>query len=377
MITILVSMIAISISTSSASRAEVPRYHPKTDKSYAYDMTIIVETPDKTTTYKGTTRYEILASDDEQFEFRYRGGLTESVKAKPQEVDFFAPFGGRGARGIPRIPDPFSRPRFAGKTQTTNTITLSSRGAVNSMEGASQLPYLLGNVSLMPFEVLPENDEEQEWVVDTGISISKGSESRRRIAPFRRAEPKSVQAGREVKHYEINESTDDALVVNKSYELTTPRANGKPAFQVNGTGTWVFNRVEGMPQSLNFEQKLVLKDDNTTTTIPITVDFCLVPAEELAQRDAEAEQVANEKKMADAEAKRIAEAPLTPEETAKALEDLASDDVASIQAQLKALQAKSVVEPDPTVACRTGTLARQRRELFSSPLAPPGERGWG
>jgi hypothetical protein len=105
-----------------------------------------------------------------------------------------------------------------------------------------------------------------------------------------------------------------------------------------------------MPQSLNFEQKLVLKDDNTTTTIPITVDFRLVPAEELAKRDAEAEQLANEKKMADAEAKRIAEAPLTPEETAKALEDLASDDVASIQAQLKALQAKSVAEPDPTVA---------------------------
>lgn len=364
--TLLAVLLLGTFSTSTVLRADVPRYRPKPDKAFAYDTTITIETPDQSTTYKGTTRYEILSSDDEQFQVRYSGGLTETVKAKPQDGDFFDPFRGLGPRGIRRIPDPFSRPRFAGKTQTTNTITFSSRGAVNAMEGDSQLPYLLGNVSLMPFEVLPEDDEQKEWVVDTGISISKGTNSRRRLAPFQRNEPKSVQAGREITRYEISQAADDAFVVNKSYELSTPRADGKSAFEVNGTGTWIFNRVESMPESVEFEQKLVIKEENTATTIPITVKFRLVPDEELAVRDAESKRLADEKKAAEEEAKRIAETPFTAEETAATLEALASNNVATVQNQLKALQAKSIPDPDPVVASAIELLLTHSNLLVQS-----------
>lgn len=327
-----------------------PRYEPEVGKTFAYDVTIVVDVPTSTTTYQGTIRYEVLDSGNGQMKLRYRGGLGESIKDKVAEGDAFDPFGPLRRRRFPSFPDPFSRPRFAGKVQTTNTITFSERGEVLSMEGDSQLPYLLGNVSLLPFEALPEENGQHEWIVDSGISITKGSESRRRLPPFVRSEPKSVQAGREVSRYSVEKDSDVTLAVRKSYELSTPETEGQTGFEGNGSGTWIFHRQLNMPESLDFEQKLVTKENNTTTTIPITIRYQRVLEEELARRDAETARIAKEREEAAAEAKRLAEMPLTDEETTAALEDLASGEVARLQTRLKMLQAKSVPDPDPAIA---------------------------
>src|SRR5712691_9015066 len=162
------------------AQAKSLRYQSKPGQQLAYEIEITVDLPDKVTSYKGVTRYTVDASSAEQLQLTYRGGLNESSKAKAAAAGG-GPRGPGGPRGFgPRgpgrpgggPPDFFSKPAFAGKTQTTNRITLTTRGGVVAMEGDSQLPYLLGNVSLLPFEVLP-SDNEREWTYDTGISITQ------------------------------------------------------------------------------------------------------------------------------------------------------------------------------------------------------------
>jgi hypothetical protein len=344
-------LLLFSQSAAPVTADDAARYSWKPQQEFAYDVTITVSAPDKTTTYTGTTRYKVLTAGREQTTIRYSGGLVEKIEYKSQPGDFRDPFGPRRFR--PPFPSPFSRPRFAGKTQTTNTITISTRGAVHSIEGESQLPYLLGNVSLLPFELLPENGDQKEWIVDSGISITQGQESRRRLSPFDRfgrGQPKTVQAANESTRYELKQSTDDALVIGKSYQLSTPPTDGKPSFQANGTGTWIFDRDLHVPLSLDYEQKLVISEGNTTTTIPITIKYSLVPQDVMAERDAEAARRKEAQKAAEAEAKRIAEAPFTDQQSAKALESLASGQVASILAELTRLKAKSIPNPDPSIA---------------------------
>lgn len=51
-----------------------------------------------------------------------------------------------------------------------NTLVITNTGKIESMRGDSQLPYLLGNLSLMPFESLPA-DATKEWAEGNGLTI--------------------------------------------------------------------------------------------------------------------------------------------------------------------------------------------------------------
>ena len=106
---------------------------------------------------------------------------------------------GGGPPGFP-IGGPFARAEFAGKTQTTNRLTLTPQGKVLAMTGESQLPYLLGNVSLLPFEMLPAAGE-RTWKIGSGVSITEKEENRGMpfgpFGPFAGQQNETVQAGQE------------------------------------------------------------------------------------------------------------------------------------------------------------------------------------
>ena len=130
----------LSVPTSSSAQQSDLRYQWEKGKQFAYEVTVTVDSPTSVTTYKGITRYTVDASDDKQSRLTYRGGTSESNKYKASASrGGFPPFGPFGF-GRHSIPDPFSRPTFAGKIQTTNRITLSPRGGVLAMEGDSHLP---------------------------------------------------------------------------------------------------------------------------------------------------------------------------------------------------------------------------------------------
>ncbi len=338
-------------------QAQPLRYNWTANQKFSYRFDITVEADDETTSYKGITNYAVEAASPEQLRVTYRGGLTESKTVKRTNQGPggfgppFGPFGGRFG-GPPGIPSPFSRPAFAGKTQTTNRITLTPRGKTLAMEGDSQLPYLLGNVSLMPFEWLPEG-AEREWVLDAGVSITEEDENRRHrfgpFDPFGGQGNKTVQAASEVTRYSIQSTSGSLVKVSRSYNLSMPQAGDNPAFQMTGTGTWTFDQKEHVPHALEMSYQLTVKDGNTSTTVPITVKYARISAEELARLEAAAKQEAETRAKAAAEAKAKAEAPLTSAEKRDALAALASGDNGRMAKTLGELAAKAPQEPDPDV----------------------------
>ena len=342
--------------TSNANAADF-QYGRKIGDQFAYQFDISAEMSDEIASYKGITRYTIDQLGPEQMQLTYRGGLPESTKRKGSSPGR-GPFGpGFGPFGPGGPPSPFERPRFAGKVQTTNKITMTRRGTVLAMEGDSQLPFLLGNVSLLPFEILPDA-KQREWLVDSGVSITQEQEGRRPFGPFGPFgnDPKSVQAGGEKTRYAIETETGTAVVVKKSYQLSSPKAGDQPAFDLTGAGTWTFNPADGMPQSLDFTAKLVIDEDNTKTTIPITIKYHRLSVEEIAKLDADAERMKREREAAVASAKQAAEAPLTAEEKTQALAALRSNNSDELLKVLQQLGKRRPPDPDPEVAAAIQSL---------------------
>lgn len=344
--------LGVSMFVGLAASAQELRYQPQPDAKFAYRFEIVVDGDDETITYKGMTKYTIVASENDRVRLTYHGGLSESKKFKGQRG---GPFGRR--MGPPSFPSPFSRPTFAGKVTTTNQITMSSRGDVSAMKGDSQLPYLLGNVSLMPFETLPEGSEKS-WTVDSGVSITKNEDRDRfggrfgPMGPFGQGnnEPKSVQAASEIARYEITGQQDDRVAISKSYQLTMPAGDKDQSFEMSGTGIWTFDRAEGMPHAMDIQYKLVVTSGNSKVTVPIHVKYDRVSNEEVARLEAAAKAAAEERAMAAKAAKEEAERPLTETELAAAMADLGSGDDAKIKQQLDLLAKKSLQDPSPEVA---------------------------
>ncbi len=321
-------------------------------QKFAYDVEIVVKAGDETIKYQGVTRYEVTSVNHHQATVAYRGGLAETKTAKRRSGPMFGP----RSFGPPPIPSPFSRPAFAGKTQTSNKLVLDRRGHVLAMEGDSQLPYLLGNVSILPFEILPDGDQRQ-WKSDDGVSITEEGDDRRGpfgrfgpMSPFDNPVPKSVQAGSEVSSYEIQQTAGDMVTIKKAYRLISPETAESEGFDMVGDGTWKFDSVEHLPHAYDMRISLKVNADQTVTTIPITIQYERISAEKLAAMDAAAKERAEAMAKAAADKKAMAETPLTDQETSEVITTLGSNNMPSVAAALNRLAEKSLKDPDPDVA---------------------------
>ncbi len=368
----LVLVAAVTIGASGLHAQELS-YQWKPGQKFSYQMEVVVDADDEKITYKGIVHYVVNNANANQASITYRGGLTESKQQKGRPARGFGPFGPRGFGGPPSIPSPFSRPTFTGKTQTTNKITITPRGETLAMEGDSQLPYLLGNVSLLPFEPVP-GDDEKRWTSDSGVAITEKSESDR--GPFGRfgplgpfgegADEKSVQAAGEVSNFVVQKVEDNLVMVDKTYRLHTPKIGDKPAFEMTGKGTWTFDTTENVPHAYDMKFSLNVKDGNTSTMIPITVNYTRISAEKIAEMEAAAKQKADEIAKNAAEKKAMAEAPLTEAEKSETLVALGSGDPAQIQQSLGMLAEKSVKDPDPQIAAAIANLLDHADEKVAS-----------
>ena len=355
-----VALALFFVLSDSASGADELAYRWQEGQKFSYDVEIVVGSENDGTLYKGATHYTVNRSNDTQSEITYRGGLRETKKQpRRSSTGFGRPgFGPRGfgPPSFPRIPSPFSRPTFAGKTQTTNRVTLSARGDVLKMQGDSQLPYLLGNVSVLPFEPLPQDDQNQ-WTIDSGISITESDEeSRQPFGPFGprgpfsgRDDSKNVQAAREVSKYVVRDRNDGKLTVGKTYQLTAPEVDGT-RFEMKGGGTWTFDVAERIPHAYSMKIDLKVVKGSSTTTVPIHIKYDRIDPKKLAEMEALAKKQAEERAKAAADKKAKAEAPLTADETREALAALRSSDSEEIHKMLGSLAEKSVKEPDPKIA---------------------------
>jgi hypothetical protein len=248
---------------------------------------------------------------------------------------------------------------------------------VTSLQGDSQLPYLLGNISLLPFEALPESPQQQ-WRIEGGVSVTEQEERsdiRPHFAPLdpfgRGRQEQEVQAASESSTYAITDVKKQLVSVTKSYELKSPAPKrGEAGFTLTGAGVWKFNRKLNVSESLHMDQKLVVSAGNQQVTVPITLDYQLLTDAELAeiraareQAEAERKRKAEEMAQAAAEKKRRAEAPLTAEEKQAAMRALGGADTEGVRTALAELAEKTPQDPDAEVAGAIEALLKHEDRL--------------
>ena len=322
----------------------VPRYQWKNGQSIAYEVNVNAEQDDFEETLQGTIWYTVVTGQGEPLKVNFTGGLTKTRKNKANRGRPGFPIGppGFGPGGF----GPFGRTSMGGLSHSTNEIVLTPRGAVQSMKGSSQLPYLLGNLSLLIFEPLPETNQ-RTWTINSGVSITEGGRAGGPPffgSPFAPKPEEKSTSGSEVTSFTVERDDANSLVANKTYKLTSPATDANSeSFEINGTGKWTFNRQLGISESLEFQQKLIVREGNTTVTIPMTIKYHRLSDAEVQQRQEASQKLLAEQKQKDA-------APLTPKERSEVLANLQSKNDASMVGSLHLLARKNPTEPDAEIA---------------------------
>ena len=351
------------------------RYQIKPDQVVPYSVKIEAETAAGVETLSGIFAIKGRALQPDSMTVEYSGGLTKSLKAKGNSgargPRGFGPGGfGRPGGGIPR--SPFDRPDFRGLTNTTSELLVTTAGGVKTMQGDSQLPFLLGNLSLFPFEPLSE-DNKTEWADGNGLTITTrtSSESRfgPRFGPFgdNDNDEKVKTGGGESANYKIV-STEGALVsISKTYKMTSPAAGGDdPGFNSEGSGTWVFNKSDGVSESMDFKTQLTVTMQNAEVRIPVSVTWKRIPVpeyeahikerqEKLAALQAEA-KARHEKSAKEAKEKEGKQLPTKVKK--EVLTDLNAKDWVTISRRLDTMKGYVPHPKDFDIAARVKELTK-------------------
>jgi hypothetical protein len=270
------------------------RYRWASDSQLVYDVEITADTPDAIETLTGKIIYKVKSAE-EPFKVTYQGGLKKASQKKPgaSSDQPRGPFG--NAFGPPPgFGNPFARNvnPFKGLEQTNNEIVVSSKGNILAMEGSSQLPYLLGNLSLMVFEPLSDM-EQPSWKVESGVSITEKREGGRGPGGFndpfnpfaqRPGAEKTTAAG-ETTAFTKERDQGDLTSFTRTYRLNSP--GDGVSLTIDGTGRWTFNRKLGMSESLDFKQILKISKEGVSITVPVSIKYRRLSNEEYAQMEAE------------------------------------------------------------------------------------------
>jgi hypothetical protein len=263
-------------------------YRWPADEMLAYRVEIKAELPDEYETLTGVITYK-LKSAGSPSKVIYAGGLTKSTKMKPNAAPRSPGFGPFGPGFGP--PSPFSQRAnpFKGLERTTSDLVIDSRGSVSAMTDSSQLPYLMGNLSLLIFEPLSD-DNPKQWKYDSSVTISEEKQSRGdRFNPFGPFGPfgntgddkERSSAASEIFSFTHAEENGPMTTYNKTFQLNAP--DGETSFKIEGSGKWTFNTQIGVSESLDFTQQLTITDGSVSIVVPVAIKY-----ERLSSQDYEA-----------------------------------------------------------------------------------------
>lgn len=348
----LVTAFQAAFAADSGESAKMPlRYAWKDGQEFGYAVEITADLDDHTDTIKGMVLFTGQGSSDGQLKVLARGRMTRSRQSKPgrstsSEPRRFGPRFGPGF-GPPSVPrGPFDANPFSGLSSSTNTLTVTPQGVVERLEGDSQLPYLLGNLSMLVFEPLPE-EAKSSWSVENGLTISQ--QAVRRGPPFFAPrfpggpfgdEPETRQAGSEKISLSIASVEGKLVTTKRAYRLTSPTTDGE-RFEISGEGTWVFNRELAASESLDFRQTLTATTGNVTVTVPMTIKYHRLSDEELQKERQDRErQLAEARQRLEEMKQKRAAAPISPEQKDRMIEALKSSNPARVQMTLNGLREK-------------------------------------
>ncbi len=368
----LVTLLALTAASTTVRAQQPLRYNLAPQQVVPYTVKIEADTPLSVETFSGVIAFTGKQQDAGTLSIQYSGGLSKSVKSKkgaglsgPGGFGGFA--GPRPGMGMAR--SPFDQPDYRGLTQTTSDIVLSEFGGVKSMRGDSQLPFLLGNLSLMPFDSLPA-DNREEWEDGNGLTITSkpSSESRfgPRFGPFGESNDEKVKTGgSESASYKITSRNGSLVTIAKTYNLSSPSVGKQDAaIKIDGSGTWIFNAAEGVSESMEFKNQMAISIEGADIKIPVTISWKRMPKEEYAAMvKAKQERQAAMQAEAKARAEKAAQAakekegkPLSENEKKEMLADLNASHWPTIMRRLDSMKGFVPHPQDFDVALRVKEL---------------------
>ena len=190
------------------------------------------------------------------------------------------------------------RPSFPSHSMDQGTLTVNALGEVLEFEGSEQLPAVLGPVGIFFLEPLDAYSESQ-WQVEKESTLQR---IKRDESPFGSLGPQfggrmrggfgppgfdprglGGQKDRVVEEipaiervtYQVGQALNNKIPINKNYEFTATRSNNQPYMTIRGQGTVVFDLVQGMPGSLEYQCTLEQTDEDGTVKIPLKVNYTL------------------------------------------------------------------------------------------------------
>jgi hypothetical protein len=339
-------------------------YGRQSNVEFSFDVNIKVESGGMETAYRGSIIYSVDRITDEQVQMTYRGQLQQH-SAQP----IGSPGRGVVVRQPPQLPGFLGRSVITGTTMQTNQITLSRSGEVLTLDGSSQMPFLLGHASLLPFETLPSNDlpvdvlENHSWSVDSTVSISQHKSSAlglsRIASDLLGKEENKIQFARSETRYSLIERSNQLAKIKKATRLSSPEVTGEVRYEMSGEGVWEFDLETGLPNSAAYTLELKLVENNVQVVYPIRISYRRVPDEAHQARQAALKRMREKDAAEQAEQRRLATIPLDDPEKAAALQSLQSDKMTDVIRALHELSRKQPESPDPEL------LAAIRSKLMS------------
>ena len=344
--------------------AQQLQYDFTKDQKASYEYDIQIDTSASLISYTGIVHYNVTLVNEQLVRLTFNGGLSEQTKSTTNREPNFG-------KGIPRplnLPSIFTQNNFTGKTQSKNSISMTRSGQVLTLDGTSQLPFLLGNLSLMPFEQLPV-EENKTWRSDSGVSITDDSNalrySFRPFGPFAFQPAERMQLASELSQYTIANTEAGLVTVEKTYEMKTPDTGDRESFQMTGKGVWSFDINDHFPSSTDMQYTLSIIDGNTTKTFPIKVKFKKLTEERLATIQAESKANLEKSQKLFEERKALSKAPIVGQELDELLSQLNSSKAHDKHSALIKLMQKENFDADPKLLETVRKLSKSEEHFAS------------
>ncbi|MBI1310843.1 trypsin-like serine protease [bacterium] len=208
----------------------------------------------------------------------------------------------------PRNAGGFMLPMIPDSSFDRGAVTVDANGHRESFEAPEQLPFLAGPMALLTVHPLDQSGRDA-WTVRERIKVVVQKRNNgpggfpipriprpRMPRPFggpRVGSPFDPQVVKEldaveVHQYRIKSDSDDLVVLEKTFSLTTLDDDNRPYFRISGTGEVTFSRKSGLIEKFTLDHRFEQNSENEQTRIPVRIEVQHEAPEIVAQIKREA-----------------------------------------------------------------------------------------